>query len=143
MRLALLSTAFLIACTEPAENGLTANRVEPAAANESAETAAPTGAAAALPAAGDPAGNVDDVPARGEADRSRPTRSPADEADACGASRYQWLVGRPRSAIPPEPAGARWRIACTGCPITMDHSPARLNIFYDSGTERIDEVRCG
>ena len=72
-----------------------------------------------------------------------PGRPDSAEADQCGASRYQWLVGRPRSAIPARPAGANWRVACTGCPITMDYSPARLNIFYDQETERIDEVRCG
>jgi hypothetical protein len=82
-----------------------------------------------------------DVPIEGP--QSRSAAAPADEADQCGASRYQWLVGQPRSAIPPQPAGARWRVTCTGCPITMDYSLARLNIFYDSETERVEEVRCG
>jgi hypothetical protein len=72
-----------------------------------------------------------------------PDGTDPDGADPCGASRYQSLVGRPRSAIPAEPAGATWRIACTSCPITMDYSPARLNIFYDEETQIIEEVRCG
>ena len=142
MRFALLSTAFLLACTQPAENGSAANGVEPAPAKASVEGDSATAGAGSPPVGVEPGGNPADTPVRGKAEQSRPA-PPPDEADACGASHYQWLVGRPRSAIPPEPAGARWRIACTGCPITMDYSPGRLNIFYDSGTERIDEVRCG
>lgn len=68
---------------------------------------------------------------------------PEDEADQCGAGAYQWLVGQPRSRIPDKPAGATWRVTCTGCPITMDYSPARLNIFYDEETEIVESVKCG
>ena len=82
-----------------------------------------------------------DVPVAGVGDP--PADRSGDDADQCGASRYQWLLGRPRSAIPASPSGASWRIACTSCPITQDYSPARLNIFYDAETERIEEVRCG
>ena len=63
--------------------------------------------------------------------------------DQCGASRYQWRVGRHRSAIPPQPPGARWRVACLGCPVTMDYSPSRLNIFYEERSGIVREVRCG
>ena len=68
---------------------------------------------------------------------------PNDDADQCGASEYQYLVGRNRSEIPEKSAGATWRITCTSCPITMDYSPARMNIFYDEETEVVEEVRCG
>jgi len=78
----------------------------------------------------------------GEADADAAVPA-AGEGDACGAGRHQWLVGRPRSDIPPRQAGADWRIACTGCPITMDHRPERMNIFYDERSGTIEEVRCG
>lgn len=65
------------------------------------------------------------------------------DADQCNAGEYQYLVGQPRSRIPEKPAGATWRVTCTSCPITMDYSPARMNIFYDEETEIVEEVRCG
>ena len=85
-----------------------------------------------------------DAPIPGDGAEERASR-PADRdgPDACGASRYQHLVGRPRSAIPAARAGATWRVTCTSCPITMDYSPARLNIFYDEETQIVEEVRCG
>lgn len=143
----LAALALLCACSEGAApdnqaqteagNAVVAgdNVVAAAAGNESG-TPATEGAGKAAP-----------PPPRDEPTRNGQSRPagppPADEADQCGASRYQYLVGRPRSAIPPQPAGATWRVTCTGCPITMDYSPARLNIFYDSETERVEEVRCG
>ena len=68
---------------------------------------------------------------------------PAPESDQCGASRYSWLIGRHRSSIPPQPPGQRWRVACLGCPVTMDYSPSRLNIFYEERTGIVRQVRCG
>ena len=35
------------------------------------------------------------------------------------------------------------RVACLGCPITMDYNPERLNFFFDEATGIIKEVRCG
>ena len=61
----------------------------------------------------------------------------------CRASDYQYLIGRSRSEIPAEPAGATWRVTCTSCPVTMDYNPRRLNIFYDEGSGIVREVRCG
>ena len=37
-----------------------------------------------------------------------------DEPDQCMASAAQWLVGKPKSAIPPKPSGAVWRIVDIG-----------------------------
>ena len=65
------------------------------------------------------------------------------EPDQCGAGAHQWLVGRQRSEIPPKPLGANWRVACTTCPITMDYSPQRMNIFYEERSGIVREVRCG
>lgn len=63
--------------------------------------------------------------------------------DQCGAGALQTLVGQPRTAIPvPVNPGMR-RVTCTTCPVTMDYSPARLNILYDADTGIIREVKCG
>lgn len=69
--------------------------------------------------------------------------SPGPGAQMCHADHYQYLVGRHRSEIPPEPAGQTWRVTCTTCAVTMDHNPHRLNIFYDERTGVVREVRCG
>ena len=147
----LIAATALLGCAESGDRDNQAQAANDAAFANAVETASPetalppAGANQSRPAAPDNGvggPEVKDEPISGGG--SRPAGPPpADEANACGASRYQHLVGRPRSAIPPKPAGATWRITCTGCPITMDHSPQRLNIFYDAETERIDEVRCG
>lgn len=63
--------------------------------------------------------------------------------DQCRASEYQNLIGQSRAALPPEPAGATWRVTCTRCPVTMDYRPDRLNILYDQQTGVVEEVKCG
>lgn len=65
------------------------------------------------------------------------------EQNVCRASDYQHLIGRHRSEIPATPAGATWRVTCTTCPVTMDHRPDRLNIFYDEQSGVVREVKCG
>lgn len=70
---------------------------------------------------------------------------PAAEAprDACGAYELQHLVGRPKSEIPVPLNPSRWRVACTTCPVTMDYREDRLNIFFDSDTGIVKQVKCG
>lgn len=70
-----------------------------------------------------------------------PTPPPAE--DACNARAHQHLVGRPRSEIPVPAKPELQRVACLGCPITMDYNPERLNFFFDEKTGIIKEVRCG
>jgi hypothetical protein len=80
-----------------------------------------------------------------------PTPAPTDEiihdaggdASQCQPARYAHLVGRPRSEVPPTPAGATWRVTCTSCPVTMDYNPGRLNILYDQASGVVREVKCG
>ena len=72
-----------------------------------------------------------------------PPPEPAPSADACNAAEHQHLVGRPRSEIPVPVKPNLQRVACTTCPITMDHNPNRLNFFFDAATGIIREVRCG
>jgi hypothetical protein len=143
----LAAMALLRACSDMADpdNQARTEATNAVAAGDNVVAAATRNEAGAPATEG--AGKAPPPPPRDEPIRNGQSRPagppPADEADQCGASRYQYLVGRPRSAIPAQPAGARWRVTCTGCPITMDYSPARLNIFYDSETERVEEVRCG
>lgn len=70
---------------------------------------------------------------------------PPDQAaeDACGASKWQGLVGKHRSEIPQAPAGAVWRVYSTDSMVTMDYSAERMNIRWDPQTEKVVDVRCG
>lgn len=137
MRYLLIGAAMaLAACTEPDSN---------LSANEAAEPSVPAveeGNAASGPLPLEP----DNRAGRAETNESSlepPRPLPEEGSDACGASRYQYLVGRHRSEVPAKPEGATWRVTCTSCPITMDYSPARLNIFYDEETEVVEKVQCG
>jgi hypothetical protein len=71
-----------------------------------------------------------------------PTPPPGDLAQ-CKADQYQSYVGRHRNALPAKPAGETWRVTCTTCPVTMDYSPQRMNVFYIQSTGIIAEVKCG
>ena len=68
---------------------------------------------------------------------------PPPSPDSCGASQMQWLVGKPRSEIPVPTDPSRRRVACTTCPVTLDYSATRLNIFFDAETGIVKEVKCG
>ena len=68
---------------------------------------------------------------------------PSDEPTQCRADQYQRFVGRNRSELPPKPANETWRVTCTTCPVTMDYTGSRLNIFYEERTGIIREVKCG
>ena len=69
--------------------------------------------------------------------------APPPPPDQCGARELQTLVGKPRSEIPIPADPSRRRVACATCPVTMDYSPERLNIFFDADTGIIKEVKCG
>ncbi len=96
-----------------------------------------TGALAACASSAAPPGG-DKLSKEEVAEASKPLA-----ADACGAQAHQDLIGKPRSEIPAQPAGANWRIACTACAVTMDYRPDRLNIFFDEKTQLIKDVKCG
>ena len=68
---------------------------------------------------------------------------PEDGPTQCRADQYQRYVGRNRSELPARPSGEVWRVTCTTCPVTMDYSPARLNILFEESTGVIREVKCG
>jgi len=71
------------------------------------------------------------------------TLPPASGPTQCRAEQYQRYIGRNRTELPPKPANENWRVTCTTCPVTMDYSESRLNIFYDQSTGIIREVKCG
>ncbi len=69
-----------------------------------------------------------------------PAEPPMD--DACQASAFQWLVGRPRADIPavlPQPS----RVVADNQPVTMDYNPNRINVVWNHETGRVEHVRCG
>lgn len=63
--------------------------------------------------------------------------------DQCRAAEHQQYVGRPKTEIPVPIEPSLQRVACTTCPVTMEHIGRRLNFFFDAGTGIIKEVRCG
>lgn len=71
------------------------------------------------------------------------TRMPQTDTDLCKAGELQWLIGRPRTEIPVPVEVINRRVTCTSCPVTEDYSPYRLNIFYNSQTDLVEQVRCG
>lgn len=71
------------------------------------------------------------------------SRMPDGDADLCKAQDLQYLVGRPRNEIPVPVEIVNRRVTCTTCPVTMDFSPYRLNIFYNADTQLVEQVRCG
>ena len=150
MRTAILLLALLAACTESGDSGAnTAAAVETnALGNETMANAADAPAdAAAPPGSDEPADNSGrteaDVPIKTVPGVQRAQADTGDAGDACGASRYRYLVGQHRSRIPARPSGETWRVTCTSCPMTMDYSERRLNILYDQETEIVEAVRCG
>jgi len=35
------------------------------------------------------------------------------------------------------------RVTCTTCPVSLDYSPYRLNIFFNDQNGIVEQVRCG
>jgi len=66
---------------------------------------------------------------------------PAGE-DACGASRFQSLIGRHQNDIDRASLPSATRILCHDCMATMDFRPDRLNVELDE-REVVTKVRCG
>lgn len=65
------------------------------------------------------------------------------KGDQCHAAQLQYLVGKPRSEIPVAADLSKRRVYCSTCVVTMDYSPARLNIQFDKDTDVITVVKCG
>jgi hypothetical protein len=63
--------------------------------------------------------------------------------DTCGAAKYQYLIGQPKSAIPATPSGVVWRVYSTTEMVTMDYIEARMDIVWDADTGKVVKVKCG
>jgi len=64
-------------------------------------------------------------------------------ADSCRSADFQYLIGKNKSEIPVPTDPSKRRVACTTCPVTMDYRADRLNIFFDSETGIVKDVKCG
>lgn len=62
--------------------------------------------------------------------------------DACGAGALQGLVGQDRGVLAAMTFPNPTRVIEPGMAVTMDFSPARLNIWLGE-TGRIDRITCG
>ena len=60
----------------------------------------------------------------------------------CGAAALQSFVGKPKEKLPVNLPKAT-RIMCDTCAATMDYSPARLNVIFDSNTGVVTKIKCG
>lgn len=80
-----------------------------------------------------------------EAEANQPvgTHMPDGSEDLCKAGDFQYLVGRSKNEIPVPVEVVTRRVTCTTCPVTMDYSPYRLNIFYNEQSGIVEQVRCG
>ena len=80
-----------------------------------------------------------------QAEANQPVGShmPDADADLCKAADFQYLVGKHRNEIPVPVEVVNRRVVCTTCPVTMDFSAHRLNIFYNTRSELVEQVRCG
>ena len=71
-----------------------------------------------------------------------PPRSSPD-ADECGATALQGLVGQDRARAPSSRPGRPVRVFARGDAVTMDFNPYRLNVEHQPGGGRILRVYCG
>jgi hypothetical protein len=74
----------------------------------------------------------------------KPSETPAQvKGDQCHAAQFAYLVGKPKSEVPVAADLSKRRVYCATCAVTMDYSPARLNILFDKDTDVIVAVKCG
>ena len=66
-----------------------------------------------------------------------------DRPDTCGRAQVAPFIGKSKDLLPAPPPGARWRVTCTSCQMTMDYSEQRLTILFDQATGIVKEARCG
>ena len=61
---------------------------------------------------------------------------------SCGATGLQGLIGKPESALDGMRFAGPVRVIKPGMAVTMDYSPARLNVVLDE-TGKISRISCG
>lgn len=67
---------------------------------------------------------------------------PAEEADACGAARFAYLVGQQKPVVDRTTFPEGTRVILPGQPVTMDFRAERLNVLID-GNAAVERVYCG
>lgn len=63
--------------------------------------------------------------------------------DSCGAGALQGYIGKSKDELPPVPEGRSRRLVCSTCAMTMDYSPTRQTITFDSATGIVKTAKCG
>lgn len=63
------------------------------------------------------------------------------ESEACGASRFQVLLGQPEAALRAMVLPDPHRVIPHGAAVTMDYNPSRLNIELDKA-RRVARISC-
>ena len=71
-----------------------------------------------------------------------PETEAAAQADTCGAARFAYLVGQPKSAVDRTTFPAGTRVILPGTAVTMDYREERLNVLID-GNAAVERVYCG
>jgi hypothetical protein len=66
----------------------------------------------------------------------------ASPPDACGASRLQYLIGKPKSQIPVPADLSKRRVACTTCVSSEITDPTRVTILFDQSTGLVTKAIC-
>jgi len=64
------------------------------------------------------------------------------EADTCGAQRFTYLVGQPKSLVDRMSFPDGTRVILPGQGVTMDFRAERLNVLID-GNAAVERVYCG
>jgi hypothetical protein len=70
------------------------------------------------------------------------TSAAVEETDTCGAARYAYLVGQPKSVVERTTFPDGTRIILPGTAVTMDFRAERLNVLID-GNAAVERVYCG
>lgn len=71
-----------------------------------------------------------------------PLAGPVAETDACGAARFAYLVGQPKSLVDRTAFPQGTRVILPGSAVTMDYREDRLNLLID-GNAAVEQVYCG
>ena len=71
-----------------------------------------------------------------------PEAAPVVETDACGAARFAYLVGQPKSVADRTAFPQGTRVILPGSAVTMDDREERLNVLID-GNADVERVYCG
>jgi hypothetical protein len=78
-----------------------------------------------------------------EPKREEPPMPAEPMKDSCLARDLQSFIGKSKDALPPVPAGVTRRLVCASCAMTLDYSPTRQTVTFDSATGIVKSAKCG